>query len=518
MPSSDGLGGEEGVKDPLQGLGRHALPRVPHRDQRIDPRIEARRHPFRAALHHDGLGLHPQVTPSRHGIAGVHREVDDRLFKLNPIHPHRSDRRVEGELELDVLADDASEQRGDTLDRRVQVDDLGLQHLTTAERQQLPGEVSGAPPSLPDLAQKLSGRGVSDQLEGELGATVDDGQEVVEVMGDAPGQLAHGLKLLGLSELRLQALHLQLGALSLRDVSHQADVPAPGLLERDRADLDGKGRPVLAAMDGLEGDSLSLKQPLPETSERRLVGPDIDLSRASADQLVARVTKARAGLRVHIKDREAFIEQIERVRGVLDDGAELRLAVATGLLRLSQVGDVEHHAEHAQRAPLCVTRDLGAAVDDPLRAAGLHHPILDVVARLTAQRRAQDVGDALTVVGVQQRQPAGVPLMEVDRAGLGGEAEDAARLVRERHLAGREVAVPVSDVRHALRVFEAPLALAKHAHDRGHADLAGRITARRPRRIGRQRIRQPHAVRRRERAKGLQRDIERGHGLILAEP
>ena len=59
-------------------------------------------------------------------------------------------------------------------------------------------------------------------VEQEGGVAVDDGEQIVEVVGDAAGQLAHTLQSLGLDELSLQAVALGLGAAALRHVDADA--------------------------------------------------------------------------------------------------------------------------------------------------------------------------------------------------------------------------------------------------------------------------------------------------------
>src|SRR4030095_12163571 len=80
--------------------------------------------------------------------------------------------------------------------------------------------------------------------------------------------------------------------------------------------------------------------------------------------------------------------------------------------------------------------------------------------RLAAHRALARLGVFLPIVGMDEAEPAPVPVRKVDRL----HAEDPARLVRERHMPGRIVALPPADVRHALRRLEPRFALPQVAH------------------------------------------------------
>ena len=94
----------------------------------------------------------------------------------------------------------------------VEVERPRLEHLPTAEGEELPGERRGARRRLADLHDVVAPRvRGSDRVEQELDVAADGGEQVVEVVRDAAGELADGLHLLRLAELRLQ-----LGAMRTR--------------------------------------------------------------------------------------------------------------------------------------------------------------------------------------------------------------------------------------------------------------------------------------------------------------
>ena len=76
-----------------------------------------------------------------------------------------------------------------------------------------------------DHAQEVESIGVGGEpiLE-ELDAAHDPHEQVVEVVGDPPGQDAEALQLLGAAAPLLQAAALLLGALPLGDVVQRPDV------------------------------------------------------------------------------------------------------------------------------------------------------------------------------------------------------------------------------------------------------------------------------------------------------
>ncbi len=87
--------------------------------------------------------------------------------------------------------------RGDDL---VQVDDPIDPRLLAAEREQALGQVAGLGGRECDLLQRVSQfRIVAGPLQGGLPVARDRDEEVVEVVGDASGELSYGLDFLGLA-------------------------------------------------------------------------------------------------------------------------------------------------------------------------------------------------------------------------------------------------------------------------------------------------------------------------------
>jgi hypothetical protein len=94
-------------------------------------------------------------------------------------------------------------------DQLAQLQHLALDGLLAREGQQLADQVGGAHARLADLVEALVRR-VADRVAVQqlVQAQLDGGQQVVEVVGHAAGQLADGLHLLRLGQLQLHLLLL----------------------------------------------------------------------------------------------------------------------------------------------------------------------------------------------------------------------------------------------------------------------------------------------------------------------
>ena len=91
-------------------------------------------------------------------------------------------------------------------ERVLEVDDGRAQRLLAREGEELADQRRGAVGVLADLHQ-IAVLDVGDLVahQEQVAVAVDRGQQVVEVVGDAAGELADRLHLLALDELRLEA-------------------------------------------------------------------------------------------------------------------------------------------------------------------------------------------------------------------------------------------------------------------------------------------------------------------------
>ena len=145
-------------------------------------------------------------SPFGHGVPGVHRQVHQHLLELGGVHPNQTQVLPGAETDLHVLPQKTVEQTEAFLDPFVQVHHLGVQGLAAAEGQKLAGEVRGPAPQTLHLLQIPNRPLLPLQLPpGQFRVAQDARQQVVEIVGHPSRQAPHGLHLLGLEELVLQA-------------------------------------------------------------------------------------------------------------------------------------------------------------------------------------------------------------------------------------------------------------------------------------------------------------------------
>ena len=108
------------------------------------------------------------------------------------------------QLQRHVLAQQPAEHVGHVADDFVHVQPLGLDELAAAEGEQLPREAGGALGGLRDLLRGTRRGVVEVRRRQQRGVAVNDGEDVVEIVRDAAGELADGLHFLRLAQLFLQ--------------------------------------------------------------------------------------------------------------------------------------------------------------------------------------------------------------------------------------------------------------------------------------------------------------------------
>ena len=104
-----------------------------------------------------------------------------------------------------VLANHAAQHLAQFVYNLIQIEDLWLQNLFATERQQLSRQRGRPVRRLADLLRAPAQRIFRPHPpEHQLAVAEDGGQDVVEIVRDAPGQTTDGLDLLGLPQLLLQ--------------------------------------------------------------------------------------------------------------------------------------------------------------------------------------------------------------------------------------------------------------------------------------------------------------------------
>ena len=187
-----------------------------------------------------------------------------------------------------------------------------LDRLTAAEREQLPGESGGAVRRSQDVRHPRPDEVIAGELDFEEPRPADDGgQHVVEVVGDAAGELPDRFEFLALAETRFEIA-------SLGDIAGHADEPGepfPAVGERPEHGGADEAAAVLAAAHAFA---------LGVTQLARVLEPSIE----GADRRVEQrgdglVLHFRGGIpedvlsaRLPADDRAAVVEDEHRV--VLD--------------------------------------------------------------------------------------------------------------------------------------------------------------------------------------------------------
>ena len=370
-----------------------------------------------------------------------------------------------GDLERHLLADQPLEQHAEIAEHLAEVEHLRPQRLLARERQKLPHQSGGAVGVLLDLHDVLEGRiGRLVRVQQEVGRHHDGGEHVVEIVGDAAGELADQFHLLLLVDAVLQrALRRGLErvddrrlaiAVAILDAEHEEIGPAlalPGERGFDRRDLAlAFGR---LTDGGFERGAVALG----DHGEDRAV---VALERAFEGRRKARIAACDAPMPVDGGDGH---------RRVLEEAHEAHFR---GALRVAAVvlGAVEHQGARGARRAVGAEGDL---VEQPHRHrfAAARAQIEVEHFRLHLARRGGERGEELGAL-------AGDDVVELERAGAdlrevvvepcgerGVEIDDVARGI-DREEAGRRVVEIVDGVLQLLEDVLLPLALARDVGDR----------------------------------------------------
>ena len=241
----------------------------------------------------------------------------------------------------------------------------------------------------------------------QVGRTQDHGQNVVEVVGNASGQGADALQLLGLDQLLLQAL-------ALGDVLHGAE-DAGGLRALAFLEFRGEGDPAGLPVRGADDLAIEFQAaPAPEESRELVHGLAPEGGRHQGGAMLEGVRKTRLDAQDLVQDRRALPPALRQIQKEMAQVGHLLgfpqepFAVAQGLFRgvarhhVGQGADGAHHLAlgvekgrpaHQERDPRPV---LGDEVDFVLA--------VDVFPALTVGR-----ADELVVGLVQQYLVADAP-------------------------------------------------------------------------------------------------------------
>ena len=197
-----------------------------------------------------------------------------------------------------------------------------------------------------DRIDRLQMLGIGEPAAQKLRVAADDHQQIVEVVGDAAGQLAERFHLLRLGELLLRPLERGLRLPSLGDVAgdlHEADERAD--LVADRLDHDARPEQALVAPHAPAfDDAFALVGGELERARRLaalLLLLGIEPAEVLADDFRRRVLVDALRTHVPVGDVSVPVEHEDRVVGdALDDHPKAPFAFHERLLRLAALGDV----------------------------------------------------------------------------------------------------------------------------------------------------------------------------------
>ena len=282
--------------------------------------------------------LDRQRPAGRHRVAGVDGEVHDHLLDLRAVGEHGRQPLVGQHRDLDVLADQPPQHRQQRGGHLAEVERDRVEDLLAGEGQELARELGGALGGALDLGQLVGARPGADPPAGDLAVAADHGQQVVEVVRHAAGELADGLHLLRLPELVLQ--HAALG-----HVAQHEQVPARQELG-PRAHLEHAPAAVLLAVpDVLEHalrDPLLGQEPLPVGL--RALGAD-QVVEPHPDELLARAPVEPARRVVDREEAPVGVEYGDNVHRRVED----RLQFGGDVIGL--IGNPCHSTGHRSYTP-----------------------------------------------------------------------------------------------------------------------------------------------------------------------
>lgn len=201
------LRAEEGLNRPLQRCLVHAGPRIRDRKQHISSRCKAE---LVGVSDHLRLSGNRQAPAFRHGVACIHAEIEDRHLDLVRIRHGGRQVRRNVHRNLDLRPRGAGNEVSHAGDQGLDVDRPRLERLPARKGKQALHQESdpfgrlqrpGDQPLLALAAEALP-------LQ-EVEASDDGSQQIVDVVGNAAGQLAHAFELLALPKRVLGALQLR---------------------------------------------------------------------------------------------------------------------------------------------------------------------------------------------------------------------------------------------------------------------------------------------------------------------
>ncbi len=135
-------------------------------------------------------GFDREPPAARHGVAGIDGEIEQGRLELAAVGLDLPESVGTDELDLDVLVQRPAQQLIDFRDEPIRIDALGRERLAPREGQQTPGQLGPALGGVDgDSCQRAQVLPALQLLTELFGIAEDDSQQIVEIVGDAAGEL-----------------------------------------------------------------------------------------------------------------------------------------------------------------------------------------------------------------------------------------------------------------------------------------------------------------------------------------
>ena len=175
-------------------------------DDDVLPRVQAVVVPAIVVVEIGVAGFDRQLAAVGHGVARVEREIEDAGLELRRVDLDGPQAGAADRLELDGLAERAHQKVGHADDELVGVDRARVERLPAREGEQPLRQLRGALGAGQGVVERALGARFDHPALRDVEVADDDGEQVVEVVRHAAGQLADRLHLLRLPQRLLGEL------------------------------------------------------------------------------------------------------------------------------------------------------------------------------------------------------------------------------------------------------------------------------------------------------------------------
>ena len=247
----------------------------------------------------------------------------------------------EYQFDLDLLAERRPQQFGGIDEQHVDVGFARLQRLLAGEGEQVLGEIGTACCCFvdhPSDRRKL--RLFGDRIGQNLDGSGDDGEDIVEVMGDAAGELAEGFHLLGLPDPVLcRDLVGEIAQEAVQDKTLAGFHRGGAQLGPEFFSIAAPGYDFAAALQNLVASGAQKARQT--CSESLAIGfPDQEFDEVLAKCFLARPSENHFGLRIPVEDAATLVDLDKCIERSIDDAAGLSFAFAQYFLGQIALGHI----------------------------------------------------------------------------------------------------------------------------------------------------------------------------------